>query len=58
MTKNTVLFLLLMNTMIKGSAQTFNQGHLCLDAPFTLGMSTNQNVDLLISRDDVIRVYL
>lgn len=38
--------------------QTFKQGHLGLDAPFTLGVGTNQHVDLLISCDDIVRVYL
>lgn len=40
------------------AAQTFNQGHLYLDVSFTPGVSTDQNVDLLISCDHVVGVYL
>lgn len=42
----------------KQHRKTFNEGHLCPDAPFTPGVSTNQNVDLLVSGDDIIWVYL
>lgn len=31
---------------------------MCLDAPLTLGMSTNENVDLLFPCDDIISIYL
>lgn len=42
----------------KKYAQTSEKGNLCLDAPLTLGMSTNENVDLLFPCDDIISIYL
>lgn len=42
----------------QSSTQTFNLGHLCLDVSFTLGVSANQDVDLLVPCNDIIIVNL